>query len=394
MKSHLNFVLLIFAILIFTLFKAKIVYCSEQKQITVIFRYDDYSSLSPTELEVEIINAFKNYNIPLTLGVIPYICKDSSEPLPLSLSKAEILKNAIDSGILETALHGYCHQMASKTSDGTYSEFSGVDYNSQIKKITDGKNLLEEMLKIKINTFIPPWNSYDLNTIEALEAAGFKHISADSSGITKESSVIKYLPMTTSLLNLSDTVRRAKEVSNIQPVIVAFFHPFEFVEIDNKRGVITYHNFVELLKWIKSQEDVSFSTIGETGGRIGELKPHLFTNNSYFPPSTLYRLSPQFLNILYFNEFFINGIKTKWWLFLILLYLVVIGISAIISLIMVSFINQLKAIKLFVKYGWILILGISIYVLQDFNIALRGALAITSTSGIYIGILYLYKFKK
>lgn len=394
MKNHLNFVLLIFIILISTLFKAEIVYCSEQKQITVIFRYDDYSSLSPTEMEIKIINAFKNYNIPLTLGVIPYLCKDNSEPLPLALSKAEILKNAIDSGILETALHGYCHQSVSKTSDGTYSEFSGLDYKAQIKKITEGKNLLEEILKIKINTFIPPWNSYDLNTIEALEAAGFKYISADSKGIMKESSEIKYLPMTTTLLDLSDAVRKARKISNIQPVIVVFFHPFEFVEIDNKRGVIIDQNFVELLKWIKSQGDVSFSTISETGSRIGDLKPHLFTNNSYFQPSTLYRLSPQFLNELYFNDFFINGIRTKWWLFLTLFYLVLIGISVIISIIIGGFINQFKAIKLFVKYGWIFILVISIYILHDFNIALRGALVITSLSGIYIGILYSYKFKK
>lgn len=391
MKSHLNFILIIFSILVSNLFAAEIVYCSEQKRITVIFRYDDYSSLSPTEMEVKIINAFQNNNIPATFGVIPYICKDNSETLPLTLIKTEILKKAIDSGVLEAALHGYCHQRVSKTSDGTYSEFSGLDYNAQIKKITEGKNLLEEMIKIKIKTFIPPWNSYDLNTIEALETAGFKYISANSTGITKESSGIKYLPMTTTLLDLPDAVRSARKFSNTQPVIVVFFHPFEFVEIDNKRGIITYQNFVELLKWIKSQEDVSFSTIGETGGRIGDLKPHLFRNNSYFPPSTLYRLSPQFFNN--FNEFYINGRKTKWWLLLILFYLVVIGISAIISLIIGSFINQFRVIKLFVKYGWIFILGISIYVLQDFNIALRGALAITIFSGLYIGILLLYKFK-
>jgi len=74
-----------------------------EQPITVIFRYDDYSSLSPTEMEIKIINAFQNSNIPVTFGVIPYICKDNSKPMPLTLIKAEILKNVIDAGILEAA---------------------------------------------------------------------------------------------------------------------------------------------------------------------------------------------------------------------------------------------------------------------------------------------------
>ena len=385
---------LIMASFLFFIFDLYTETVSSQKYITVVFRYDDYSSLSPTNMEVKLINAFQNYNIPVTFGVIPYICRDNSEPMPLSLKKAEILKNAIDSGILEAALHGYCHKGVSKTKNGTYSEFSGLDYTAQFKKITEGKNLLKEMLKIEINTFIPPWNSYDSNTIQALEAADFKYLSADIKGIMKESSRIKYLPTTTTLLDLPDTVRRARDFLNTQPVIVAFFHPFEFTEIDSKRGVITYESFVELLKWIKSQNDVSFGTIGRTGGRISNVKPYLFINNSSFPPSILYRMSPEFLNKLYFNEFFIAGIKTKWWLLLILFYLVLMGISTIISLIVGSFINQFNAIKFLAKYGWIFILGASIYVLHDFNIALRGALAITSLSGLYIGILFLYKFKK
>lgn len=150
--------------------------------------------------------------------------------------------------LLEAALHGYCHQAVGKTDNGTYSEFSGLDYTVQLKKITDGKNLLEEMLKIKTDTFIPPWNSYDSNTIKALEMADFKYLSADITGIIKEPSRIKYLPMTTTLLDLSDAVKRAREVSSTHPIIIAFFHPFEFVEIDNKRGIISYQNFVELLK--------------------------------------------------------------------------------------------------------------------------------------------------
>ncbi len=45
-----------------------------EKQITVVFRLDDYSHLSTTEFEVRLINAFRKYNAACTFGVIPYVC--------------------------------------------------------------------------------------------------------------------------------------------------------------------------------------------------------------------------------------------------------------------------------------------------------------------------------
>nr|WP_320193705.1 hypothetical protein [uncultured Desulfobacter sp.] len=46
----------------------------ETKQVNVVFRFDDYSAYSNTNLELRIIDAFRKHEACLTIGVIPYAC--------------------------------------------------------------------------------------------------------------------------------------------------------------------------------------------------------------------------------------------------------------------------------------------------------------------------------
>lgn len=213
----------------------------KEKQITVVFRFDDYSSRSSTDFEVKLIDTFKKYNIHCTFGVIPYIVSDVHDPrpqdvVPLNQMKTTILKNAIEAGILEVALHGYSHQTIREIGDGWYTEFFGLDYNSQVEKIAKGKIYLGEILGTRIVTFIPPWNSYDFNTIHAIEKLGFKSISADKYGDASESSPIKFLPATSDLLHLRDAIKSARRISSIYSIIVVLFHVYDFLEIDREMG--------------------------------------------------------------------------------------------------------------------------------------------------------------
>jgi peptidoglycan/xylan/chitin deacetylase (PgdA/CDA1 family) len=279
---------------------------SEQKLITLVFRYDDYSSGSRTDLEVKLIKAFQKYNIPCTFAVIPYNSDNKAEVpdpdpqkvFPLTLWKASILNNAIKAGILEVALHGYTHRTTRiRTPDPDYTEFAGLDYNSQIKKIAKGKGLLEKMLGVRITTFIPPWNTYDMNTIRALEELGFRTISADNAGVREESSQLKFLPFTSDLLNLKDAVESARKISDVQPVIVVLFHPSDFLEMGRKEGKLTYQGFVELLNWIVSQKDIHVRTIGENvdSCRFVNYYQLVFLLNRYLPFLFLLNLLNRYL---------------------------------------------------------------------------------------------------
>ena len=84
----------------------------ENKQVNVVFRLDDYSACSNTDMELRIIDAFRKNDACITLGVIPYVCaEDIHDPsaqdvIPLTSMKGDILKNGVNEGILDVALHG------------------------------------------------------------------------------------------------------------------------------------------------------------------------------------------------------------------------------------------------------------------------------------------------
>ncbi len=240
-KKIIKSALIAIPVILFLSLNTEVEGAPPEKQITVVFRFDDYSSLSSTEFEVKLINTFRKYNAACTFGVIPYACAGDEhdirpqEVVPLTLKKAAILKNAVKEEILEVALHGYSHQAIRKKADFDYTEFSGLDLNSQMEKIAIGQDYLEEMLDIRIATFVPPWNTYDLNTIRAVEKLGFNCFSANESIEAMKSSLLKFVPATCDLIELRQTVKSARRASDRQPVIVVLFHEYDFLE-NNKEN--------------------------------------------------------------------------------------------------------------------------------------------------------------
>lgn len=58
----------------------------------------------------------------------------------------------------------------------SYSEFAGLPYEKQYKKIQEGKRLLEEK-GISTTVFMAPAHTYDKNTLKALVDCGFSYIT-------------------------------------------------------------------------------------------------------------------------------------------------------------------------------------------------------------------------
>lgn len=382
---------------------------SGQGQVTVVFRYDDYSSLSPTNLEIKLIKAFKKHHVPCTFGVIPYRCAgEELDPTPQSVvrltpAKAIILKNAVQAGILEVALHGYSHQTTPLTTERRprYTEFFGVDYGDQILKIAKGKKLLEEMVSTRITTFIPPFDSYDLNTIWALEKTEFKSISAWRKGATRESSQLRFLPSTCHLLNLQDAVRSARKFSaDNQSVIVVSLHPYDFLEVDKQRGRLEYQDFADLLNWVASQQYIRTYTIAKAADMIEDLTsrrlqgwhnfysslPHALLPPPLAPPETFYP-SLRTLHLL----------KLKSWLYLALFYPLLLAASFASSLLVGAVVfRRYRSLGPIAKYGGLLLMGLVLaYTFGNLRIGFKGAAALTCLLGICSGIWgSLYKLKK
>lgn len=252
----------------------------ETKRINVVFRFDDYSAYSNTDLELKIIDAFRRHEACLTIGVIPYACAgDIHDPsdqavIPLSSIKGEILKNGLHDGIVDVALHGYSHQTIGTEQ---WTEFSGLDYNSQIKRLAKGKKFLEEMIDAPVSTFVPPWNRYDANTLQALEKLEFSTLSADNKKReVTQACKLNFLPYSCNLFGLRDAVKKSRTSPEPQPVIVVLFHEYDFKEINETRGRITYQEFYGLLNWVTSQEDVRLLSISQATRTIDDLSAKRF----------------------------------------------------------------------------------------------------------------------
>lgn len=247
------------------------------RQVNVVFRFDDYSARSSTDLEQRIIGLFAERKLPVTFAVIPFVCSgDIHDPAPQNLiplppDKVEILKNAQRQGILDVALHGYSHQTNGKP---PYAEFVHLDYASQVRRLSEGKKYLEDLLDTPVTTFVPPWNKYDLQTLQALEAVGFTTLSANRKGPASSDSALFFLPATCGLQHLADAVAAARASAETQPVVV-LFHEYDFKEINSRRGRFTVEEFAALLDWVESQQDVRTLSVSQAVETI--------TNQTFIP---------------------------------------------------------------------------------------------------------------
>ncbi len=390
---------LILILVLFIIVLPEITNGSERKPIVVVFRYDDYSAKSPTDLEIKLVNAFQQYEVPLTFGIIPYVCAGNQfdqsvqDVIRLPVEKADILQSAVSSGILEVALHGYSHQAIGVRSERINAEFIGLDYDDQFERISEGKNLLQEMLGIQVETFIPPWNNCDINTVRVLENLGFKSLSAGGTGVVagagSESSQLKFLPATCKLLELQDAVRSARKSSEVVPAILVCFHPEEFNEGYKRDRRLTYQDVVQVLGWVKSQEDVSLLTIGQaTAAMHGLSLPRFVQFSRFFRP--LRPLCPSFLQMVHFYPSLrtLTEVKIKSWLSLMLFYLAGLTISTVTAYSAGRIVfSRLKVLGSVTKYAVLVLLCLfSFYVFHDLDVYWDGAIILACLFGGCIGI--------
>ncbi|MEO7957343.1 MAG: DUF2334 domain-containing protein [Fibrobacteria bacterium] len=257
--------------------------------VTVGLRYDDCSALSPAGLEDSILAACARNGAHVTFGVVPAVgIGDNRKPEPagnklLSPERKQALKDARSNGFLEIALHGYAHRVATAA---RRSEFAGVPLAAQTELIRLGRIELESFAG-PINTFIPPWNAYDAATLTALQANGFRTLSGDLAGVSDSEIPLRYVPATCLIPDLRKAVLAARASGG--GTVVAYFHPYEFKDIDAKRGSFTFAEFESDLEWLAAQPDVRTASLDEIGRIIDA------SAVEYRSVSRWTRLTPPFL---------------------------------------------------------------------------------------------------
>jgi len=239
--------------------------------IYISFRIDD-CGIDSFEIYENILPLFSKYKIPLTLGVVPFHTNGNSIIRSLSPQMISFLKPFIYKENIEIALHGYLHRNNCKYSSFS-SEFAGLEKEDQKRMILAGKNELERTFGIPISTFIPPWNTYDENTLEVLTELGFKNLSGARYGqISCQNIDLNFIPYTCDLLNIQKTVYKLL-IENTTPdekVIVALFHDYNFAYLNkstsnsySRTNSIELFDFEKILEFLHNQKQIVFLTIGQ-----------------------------------------------------------------------------------------------------------------------------------
>ncbi|WP_040210456.1 murein biosynthesis integral membrane protein MurJ [Clostridium polynesiense] len=155
-----------------------------------IYRLDDITEHMNWDNFWKVIMIFKKYNVVPLIGVVP---DNKDKDLIVSEGKFyfwEIIKYMQQHKIVEIAQHGYTHEVILNT-EGILkerygykktSEFTGLNLEKQLEKITLGKEILLSK-GISTDIFMAPCHNFDGNTLKALKASGFKYIT-DGIGLT------------------------------------------------------------------------------------------------------------------------------------------------------------------------------------------------------------------
>ncbi|HGY56248.1 MAG TPA: DUF2334 domain-containing protein [Caldithrix abyssi] len=236
-------------------------------KITCIFRYDDYTATSPLEIEKKLFDLFRKYDLQITVGVVPFITAgdyhDSAvtEFVEFSEEKIAYLKSCIQNGSVDAALHGFYHR--SNRLGKLHSEFAQAESAEQCDKIKRGKEFLEKTFRAEVRSFIPPWNTYDQQTLLCLKENNIACISANRYGCYAEDSSMFYAPITIEFHELDKALLMAAESKDDAPVIAVLLHPYDFENSGDKRASIKWNVFEKKVQELSRKEDVQIMSVAQ-----------------------------------------------------------------------------------------------------------------------------------
>jgi hypothetical protein len=230
--------------------------------ILVCFRFDDPSQTSDQALERAIFSVFEKHCVTLCVGVIPFL-QSAQESRPFLPERATHLIEAHDKGVIEVALHGHSHTRRDKISNTPPTEFAGLSEQEQSHLISEGRCQLRDLFGMKVEGFIPPWNTYDYVTEKVLHAQGFSYVSAGWSMLPPSRFSIPNLPRTVHLPHVRETLRNAFRFENLNPLINVLFHHYDFKEAGNRDAGIDLDKLDSLLQWLRSRGSLKIVPLSE-----------------------------------------------------------------------------------------------------------------------------------
>jgi peptidoglycan/xylan/chitin deacetylase (PgdA/CDA1 family) len=214
----------------------------------VVFRMDDIQDYWVRSAQLAAMNQFTERNQSLTLGIIMSIIGNDTEIV-------NKVREGYDSGLFELAVHGWNH-----------TDYTKLSAEEQRTSMYDANRKMSALFGNASEIFIPPLNSFNNDTINAIQQVGMKIINANSSSFDElqlnesssnnnnnnesqtlsslsiQSNKFFYVPSTIAFKDYYQDKPIKNSIQNIfnnvtQSVsaygyAVVIFHPQDFVKID------------------------------------------------------------------------------------------------------------------------------------------------------------------
>ncbi len=127
----------------------------------VSFRFDDVQDHWLNDVQIGVFDVFENRNIPLTIGVI-------GDRIGNDVKIISYINSSIYDDSFEIANHGWQHE-----------DFSKYNKTHQSLLIQKTNEKIQDLFGITTSVFIPPFNSFNEITKEAMLDNGITHFSSE-----------------------------------------------------------------------------------------------------------------------------------------------------------------------------------------------------------------------
>jgi len=128
----------------------------------VAFRLDDIQDYFVTKGQIAVIKMFMEEGVPLSIGII---ANEYGNDATITTFVESVLANV--SFEKELFNHGWIHE-----------DFSTFTLSEQIDLLTRSNNKITQDLGMRPTVFVPPFNSFNDDTITAVTSVGFTYFSA------------------------------------------------------------------------------------------------------------------------------------------------------------------------------------------------------------------------
>lgn len=276
-------------------------------KIKVVFRINDYQARN-SALYTKVLEIFKRYQVPVTVGVLPYNLQMAlggpqnagqaagqsadknagQDPAQALAADILFLKDLADSGWVEIAQNGYKH-VINYSNDHFKSEFYGRSYEEQNREIAEGRKIVQQITGHTPTTFIPPWDSFDHHTTQVLSALGYNCVAPSRYGFFNTNNpTLAYIPHTTYPQYLQETLEKirfdqvnGKEFTQAELTAVVIIHDYDFTEsgkkpVENDRETLTLQQFELLIQQTINNQDLQLATVAQLAKQ-----KELYSNEKY-----------------------------------------------------------------------------------------------------------------